>query len=51
MYDQYKVNFKARMLQVSIDQSKMSFQASICLEIKSSKRQEFGFLNMFMIKA
>ena len=35
MYDQYKVNLKARVLQVSIDQSKMSFQTSICVEIKS----------------
>ena len=30
MYDQYKVNLKERVLQVSIDQSKMSFQTSMC---------------------
>ena len=30
MYDQYKVKLKARVLQISIDQSKMSFQTSIC---------------------
>ena len=30
MYDQYKVNLKARVLQVSFDESKMSFQTSLC---------------------
>ena len=39
MYDQYKVNLKARVLQVSIDQSKTSFQTSICVEIKSSSQK------------
>ena len=34
MYDQYKVKLKARVLQVPIDQLKMSFQTSLCLESK-----------------
>ena len=40
MYDQDEVNLKARVLQVSIDQSKMSFQTSICVEIKSSSQSD-----------
>ena len=40
MYDQDKVTLKARVLQVSIDQSKMSFQTSICDEIKSSSQTD-----------
>ena len=51
MYDQYKVNLKARVLQVSIDQSKMSFQTSLCWNQKfKSKWQELGFWKCLWLK-
>jgi len=51
MYDQYKVNLKARVLQVSIDQSKMSFQTSLCWNQKfKSKWQELGFWKGLWLK-
>ena len=52
MYDQYKVNLKSRVLQVFIDQLKMSFQTSLCLKSEIQvKVTRIRVLKMFMIKA